>query len=97
MRSNELPLVEESQSRSRSELRSGSGLNLRILIMLGVAAFPVLALYSLADGRRASAHTLSSSVVAKVRISRASVDTRLLVRSPLPPPVAPKPVSTPVR
>jgi hypothetical protein len=63
--------------------------------MLGVCAFPVLALYSLADGRRASAHTLSSAVVAKVRIGRA--DSRLLVRSPLPPPVAPKPISTPVR
>ena len=42
MQSNELSVF--SQSRTGSDLRPRSGLNLRILFMLGVCAFPVLAL-----------------------------------------------------
>lgn len=97
MQSHDLSVVAAVESRNRSDLRPSSGPSLRTLLMLGVCAFPMLALYSLADSRRASAHTFSSAVVAKVRISRAPSETRLLVRSPLPPPVAPKPISTPIR
>jgi hypothetical protein len=69
---------------------------LRGLLMLGICAFPALLLYSLGTSRQGAAHGRSSAVVARVRVGRAPADF-LLVRSPQPPPVSPKPVSAPVR
>ncbi len=97
MPSNELLMDVVPKGRNRSDLRPGFGPNLRILLMLGVCGFPLMTLYALADSRRATAHTVSSAVVSKVRISRLSSDGRMLVRSPLPQPVAPKPPTLPVR
>jgi hypothetical protein len=69
---------------------------LRVLLMLSICAFPAMLLYSLGTGRQTAVHSRSSAVVARVRISRAPADF-LLVRSPQPQPVLPKPVSAPVR
>jgi hypothetical protein len=68
----------------------------RALLMLGICLFPALLLYSLGASRQGAAHSRSSAVVARVRVSRAPADY-MLVRSPQPPPVSPKPVSAPVR
>ena len=95
MQSVELSVLECSKSRRRPALRSASS-HLRILLMLGICGFPGMILYSLSSSQKASAHTRASAVVGKVRVSRAP-GTLLLVRSPLPPPVQPKPVSTPDR
>jgi hypothetical protein len=95
MQSVELSVIECSQPRRRPALRSASS-HLRILLMLGICGFPAMILYSLSASQKASAHTRASVTVAKVRVGRAP-GTLMLVRSPLPPPVQPKPVSTPDR
>lgn len=97
MPSNELSVVADAKVPSRADLRPGFGSNLRVLLMLGICGFPLMTLYAMADSRRSTAHAFSSSVIAKVRISRSPVAARMLVRSPLPPPVAPKPAVPPVR
>jgi len=97
MQSNELSVVAENKGRSRSDLRPGFGPNLRVLLMLGICGFPLLTLYAMADSRRSTAHAVSSSVVSRVRISRSPAATRMLVRSPQPPPVPPKTPTLPVR
>lgn len=101
MQSVEMSGIEGNTSRSRSGLRSGSWPHLRVLLMLGICGFPAVFFYSLSVNQEAVAHTRSSAVVAKVRVGRATADTHMLVRSPLPSPMtpapAPKPVSTPAR
>ena len=97
MPSNEQLMVAIPQARDRADLRPGFGPNLRVLLMLGVCGFPLMTLYALADSRRATAHAVSSAVVSKVRIGRMAGDHQLLVRSPLPQPVAPKPQTPPIR
>lgn len=92
----ELSVVAGNNTRS-SDLRPSFGPNLRVLLMLGICGFPLMTLYALADSRQATAHTVSSSVVSRVRISRSPSDTRFLVRSPQPPPVPPKNPTLPVR
>ncbi len=95
MQSVELSGIECTKPRRRPALRSASS-HLRVLLMLGICGFPVMILYSLSVSQQASAHSRASATVAKVRVGRAP-GTLMLVRSPLPPPVQPKPVSTPER